>query len=300
MTSEPGIYRIVVTRGNNPPKYYIGQASNLERRRKEHLWRLKSRACNNRVLQCAYDKYGVGAFHFEVLATCVLDKALLQSLEQAALDKQIADTGDDSIYNIHRQCVGTPIGVVRSIEIRRRQSESLRGKRRSPEDVAAMAARMRGKKLSPESICKRSLKQKGRVQSPEERAKRSAIMTGKKHSPEACAKIAAAKKGSGPPPEHMEKLRLANIGRKKDPESVERGAAKRRGSKRSPDSIARFVAARRENGTFVVAPETREKIAASLRGCKRSTETIAKLKGRVFSEEHRRKLSAAAKARAYS
>jgi len=76
-----GIYQIrnIVT-----DKIYVGSATNLNRRKREHFYYLKRNKHHSILLQRNYNKYGLDYFKFEVLAYC--PREYLIKLEQWFLD----------------------------------------------------------------------------------------------------------------------------------------------------------------------------------------------------------------------
>lgn len=65
MTS--GIYKITCVANG---KVYIGQAIDLDRRRRNHLSKLRTKHHSNEHLQRAFDKYGENNFKFEIIELC--------------------------------------------------------------------------------------------------------------------------------------------------------------------------------------------------------------------------------------
>lgn len=122
----------------------------------------------------------------------------------------------------------------------------------------------RGRKFTAEHRRKIGEAHQGKIVSLETKQKIAAVQRGKKrgpHSDETKAKISQANHNRIVDVEVREKIRRSLIGR-------------------SP------------------SPETRQKISEAGRGRKHSPETIEKMKTHIFTEEHRRKLSEAAKRRA--
>ena len=245
--SDCGIYRIEVDRGEKAAAFYIGQSVRLKERLSTHRSRLRSGKHGNRALQSAFAKYGDSAVSMTVIARGPRDKIELCRLEQSALDAHIAEFGEDRIYNCQRDCVSSPVGVVRSAETRARISASLKGIRRTPEQIERMRLASTGKKLSEDSIAKRTAKQKGRVVSVETRAKHAAAQIGRQHSPEVRAKISASKKGQTPSAEHMERLRAIATGRTVSESTRAAIGAANSGRKKSPEEIAHRQATRAAN-----------------------------------------------------
>ena len=160
LLNQAGIYRFRISRPDSPPKFYIGHASILRKRRDKHLGELRRRVHKNQALQRAFDKYGEGAFAFEVLIVCPRSAILLELYEQKVVDSYQRET----LYNICRECVGSRLGV------------SL-----SPEHKARIGAANKGRKPSAACLEAVRLAQRGRIQSQETRAKRSASLRGNKN-----------------------------------------------------------------------------------------------------------------------
>ena len=78
-----GIYAIVNKLNG---KRYVGSAKVLSKRKREHFARLKKGNHHSTALQHAWDKYGEGAFVFDVLLTCSPESLLAE--EQAEIDKK--------------------------------------------------------------------------------------------------------------------------------------------------------------------------------------------------------------------
>lgn len=209
MTS--GIYQIVVKRPGRSDLFYIGQATNLERREHDHKRHLRGRRHDNRRLQALHDKYGTHAISFDVILICA--PAHLTEYEQAILDLRVALLGR-RVLNICRECVASAFGTKRTAETKARQSAAKKGKpgriwteesreklRRSkagtkPSDAAIQAGikTRTGSRASPETRMLMSKAQKGRKHSAETRAKMSAAR--KNLSPETRAKLSAALQGN--------------------------------------------------------------------------------------------------------
>lgn len=215
---ESGIYEI---RNTVNGQRYIGQSSDIEKRWKQHLYRLNNKTSTNKKLQNAWDKYGRYAFSFSVIGECLPYKAALNFFENVAL------TSCKPEYNV---CViaGTVLGVKRTPEQRAAKSKLMMGIKyppRAKEVCEKIAERMKGNKYGVGSKS----------------------MLGKKHSLEAKAKMSAFQKGRkhGPMAEKTKlKLYLSNIGNKyalghrHSAESKEKMGCQRRGKKFGPPSDA--------------------------------------------------------------
>lgn len=216
-TPDSGIYQITNTRNGDR---YIGQATNLHRRKKEHWCALRCRKHFNRRLQRAWDKYGEQCFEYRTLERCPL--ADLDHREQWYLDNHSPE------YNAAKWVVGHMRGLVHSADTRARMSMSQRGKILSPEHKARIGASNSGKVPSPEVRAKMSQDRKGRKHSPETRAKMSASQVRRQ---------AEGPRTPRPPatPATRRRLHDARVGKTNTPESKAKVA----------ESLRRFHAAKR-------------------------------------------------------
>lgn len=133
-----GIYRItcIVT-----GKFYIGSATNLQKRKNQHTWALKNNQHHTKPLQNAWNKYGEKAFVFEVLEL-VLPMLQLER-EQYWLDR-LQPFGKKG-FNIN------PIANVPSVSPETCEKIRLAklGHTLSTEGRAKISAAKTGKKLDP-------------------------------------------------------------------------------------------------------------------------------------------------------
>lgn len=159
-----GIYCITCTNG----KIYIGSSINIERRWQHHLAALNRGDHRNHYLQRSWNKYGDGAFFWEVVHTC--DEVALVSLEQFYLE--LYQPFNERGFNL-------------SLDTK---------------------SNMRGRKHKPESILKMSVNRSGHITTDEHRAKLSKAGKGRPHSDEHKAKIGAAHRGRVLSPEHRAKI----------------------------------------------------------------------------------------------
>lgn len=159
LLNSAGIYRIVVYRGDKPPKYYIGQASILRKRRDVHFRTLRLGTHKTGTLQRAFAKYGRDAFRFEVLLICERRKEIMDFYEQTVVDSY----DPELLYNMNLLCIGSRLGRAMRAETKAKIGAGNKGKARSPEHCDAVR----------QSNSKR-------VVSEETRAKMSAVRTGKK------------------------------------------------------------------------------------------------------------------------
>lgn len=128
---------------------------------------------------------------------------------------------------------------------------------------------------------------KGGSPSEEVRAKLRAKHLGKKISDDVKMKLRAANIGKKHSDATKAKIGAAHLGKKKSPESVEKTRLAHTGKKRSKEFVDSMRLRRASH-------ETKEKLRRAALGTKQSPETIAKrvlhLKGRVFSEDHKKKI----------
>lgn len=249
MVKHAGIYRILVRR-RSEVRFYIGQASNIHVRWTTHLWRLRTGKHRNPALQAAFNKHGESHFSIEIVLLCAQEKAVLTMYEQAVLDLQIRQFGEQSVYNTHRQCVSSRLGVKISEQTRARMSLSQKGRVPSPVAIEKARTVNLGRKLSSESIAKRTAKQRGRIVRPETRARHALSLIGIKRSPETCARISVGKKGWKPSLEHLahlRKLAAASIGKPRPAHVHEALRLAKLGKKKSAEEIARRQATRAAN-----------------------------------------------------
>jgi len=224
--ATPGIYEI---RNMLNGKQYVGSSVNIRTRLGEHVNDLNKGKHHNARLQHAWNKYGAGAFAFDVLEVVGDVKNLIER-EQCWLD---ALAPQYNLYLNARSRLGIPHSAEtkarisaakmnpsqetrdriseanrnRSLEARARMSESHRGKILSEETKAKIAeanrqrgyefyaevgAKRRGHRHSPESIAKMRQVQAGKQISNEQREKLRAANLGKRHSEDTKAKMRAA------------------------------------------------------------------------------------------------------------
>lgn len=160
-----GIYEIANTVNG---KSYFGSAVNLRKRWNHHRRLLRCGTHHNPPLQAAWKKYGENAFDFRVIEP-VEDRTQLIAREQVRLDS----LQKGCYYNICLKA-GSTLGAVVSEETRKKISASKIGKtngqlgmKRTPEQVARIAAGQLGKKMSVEAIEKTRAAHIGRKNSPE-------------------------------------------------------------------------------------------------------------------------------------
>lgn len=167
------IYRIVVSRPQQPDIFYIGQASDFSRRRADHLRVLRGNRHENRRLQNLFNKYKESAFYFEVLLIC--EPATATEYEQIVLNSYIVRFGEN-IANIRRECVSSSAGIKMSAETRAKLSAAKKGRpgrRWTPEQKAKISATKKGVPRKVETIEAHRKAITGKVFSDETRRKMS-------------------------------------------------------------------------------------------------------------------------------
>lgn len=196
-----GIYKIQnIINGN----FYIGQSVNLGRRRTNHFYELRHSKHGNEHLQRAFNKYGEENFIFEIILYCEPDE--LTYYEQSLVDLLKPE------YNICRECVDSPRGVVASEETRLKMSlrtsgsmNPMYGKIMSEESRLLMSQANLGKKLSDETRKKMSESRKGD----------KSAWFGRHHTKEANEKNRIAHEGKKYPKSVGESISKSNQGNKK-------------------------------------------------------------------------------------
>jgi NUMOD3 motif len=122
-------------------------------------------------------------------------------------------------------------GLVHSEETRKKLSVAGKGRKRTPEQVAASAAGSRGQKRTPEQRAKLTAAQTGRACKEATREKLRQHNTGKKATAETRAKQSAALTGKAKTPAHIAAALAARIaagGYKKGPEAALKAWATKR------------------------------------------------------------------------
>lgn len=191
-------------------KKYIGQTSNLEKRKKTHFRNLKGGYHPNTHLQFSFNKYGNNKFIFKTLIYCEIFE--LEKYEQFFVDI----TPVHLLYNKCLECVASRKGVPVSKETRKKLSIANTGKTRSLNIRRKMSkSRMGegnnfyGKKHSIKSKDKMSKAHKNL--SEETRKKMREAQLGKSHSEETKNKISKATFGQNNPmygKHHSEETRI--------------------------------------------------------------------------------------------
>jgi group I intron endonuclease len=182
-----GIYQIQSK--IEPERIYIGSAINVTRRWKCHLSDLRKNKHHSIKLQRHFNKYGENDLQFSVLRNC--EKEYLIINEQSLIDIC------NPYFNICK-IAGSPLGVKRSEETKKKISKLHKGRIFSTERKKQMSDYRKGKKLSKEHIEK--LKYYSGENHP---------CYGKKCSPETKLKISNANKGRRPSEETKKKMSIS-------------------------------------------------------------------------------------------
>lgn len=138
--AESGIYEIL-NRVNG--KRYVGSAVNVVHRWREHKWALKRGNHGNRHLQASWKRHGEEAFAFSIIELC--EPSRLIDREQAAID------GLRPEFNIC-PVAGSTLGRPHTDEAKAKIGARLRGSKRDPKVVEAIAAQLRGRTRPPEHV----------------------------------------------------------------------------------------------------------------------------------------------------
>lgn len=229
--SISGIYRITNTVNG---KVYIGSASCLGGRRKAHEYRLKRGTHHSIKLQRAWDKYGEGAFVFDVLEYVEGDALLIES-EQRWIDHYKAASEGYNVASV----AGRTTGVVWSDERKKAASARMTGVPKSPEHKAAMSACRIGGKRSEATCRKLSDKAKARLQDPEQRAAIGKWNAGRTHCEQARKRMSESHKARYTPEERA-KCSERSTGRKHSEETKAKIAESNKRRVYSPETLKKM------------------------------------------------------------
>lgn len=178
------IYAIV---NNVNRDMYVGSSVGVTRRWSAHRNLLVKKCHYNVRLQRAYDKYGAGAFDWEIVQF-VNDKSKLIAREQFWIDFFTPAYNGRSIAN-------SPLGTKHSVETRAKMSQAAKKRGFSDAHKQNISKAKKGIcTISEEQKKRLSVLNTGKVYSAETRAKVSAASTGRYHTDEAKQKISVAAK----------------------------------------------------------------------------------------------------------
>lgn len=141
MVMKIGIYKITNLING---KSYIGQTVNYNKRMKTHISKLKANTHHNEHLQRAWNLYGEENFSFEPIVECSI--ANLDKLEIAAMKEY------DSVNSGYNLIDGGQRFRSFSPELRKKLSNSLKGRKFSDTHKRRISASQKGKVIKPESI----------------------------------------------------------------------------------------------------------------------------------------------------
>jgi len=175
-------------------KLYIGSAINYRRRKVEHFRDLRRGTHNSKKLQAAWNKYGEGAFVFEVLEPVDRADALIDR-EQFWIDRMDAVR---SGYNVSPRA-GSLLGFIHSEETKTKMKQAHKGKPKAPEHVEKVREALRGRKMTREQCQKMREAKLGKKQGP--------------HSEETKRKMSEASIGVAKSQEHKAALSRAKTGK---------------------------------------------------------------------------------------
>lgn len=206
-----GVYKIVNSVNG---KIYVGSSVNIEKRFKQHKFELEHNTHNNRHLQGAWNTYGKDNFDF-VVVEIVPDLINLRERECYYI-KSLNCTDPNIGYNMLND-TNIGLGVLASIEIRKKISEACVGERNgnygrkhTPDEIQKIKENRWGKdyvkkprkkapRKTPEELKKSyqivAEKARGRKVSIETRKKLSDLRKGKKHSAKTLEKYREQRKG---------------------------------------------------------------------------------------------------------
>ena len=178
-----GIYMIQNTTNG---KIYIGQAIDIEKRWKRHVWELDNNKHINKHLQRAWNKDKKENFKFDIICEC--EENQLNTLEQYYIFELITY---DSKAGYNKQYGGNSNKP--TDEVRNKISQSTKGKKLSEETKGKISKAHKGKKLSEET--KRKISQNNGTKRPEVRKRLQEINKGKIRTEESKKKQSEAQKG---------------------------------------------------------------------------------------------------------
>lgn len=255
---QSGIYLIRCLANN---RVYVGSACNIKKRLKVHHNALKRGDHHSVTLRRAWAKYGAQEFAWEV-------QELVPNLDELIAREQYWINEFDAAnplkgFNMS-PTAGSTRGIPVSAETRARLSESHKGKTHTQEWRDKMSLIMKGRKPSPQTIAASIKAHTGRKASPETRAKLSE--SHKNPSDETRAKMSAASKRRKRSPEHIAALHAG----------ARRTNAYWAGKHRSEETKAKISRTLKEM-KLVRSPETRAKMSSAKIGHVVSEETLRKM-----------------------
>lgn len=180
---KTGIYQIILKRDG---RSYIGSAKNIEARWNKHIHNAFNKNLKVKQVICkAIEKYGKDSFDWIILEECSEDQLI--NREQYWLDKIKPFTDYNNGFNV-RKIAKSNIGIKRSEESRKKQSNSMKGVPKTEEHKKNMSKswyKHRGEEYY-RAASERIKGEKNPACRPEVKEKISKSMTGKtwKHDEE--------------------------------------------------------------------------------------------------------------------
>lgn len=201
---NPGIYCI---RNTVNDKCYVGSATQIAARWKNHRTLLARNLHHSRPLQNAWNKYGAGAFVFIVLELVTVTD--LVSREQHWLDTFRPYAPTDG-YNVLRFAYSAR-GYVQTVEARKKMSLWRKGRKKSEAHRLQLIANLKAWQAS---------NPKRAPLTEQHKASLRIAHTGRIMSAEWRANMSTSAKTKKITPEFREKMRAYHTGRKRSPEQV--------------------------------------------------------------------------------
>ena len=212
---------------------YVGQSSDLAKRKYEHLRRLNNDSHICKHLQSHYKKHGKDSLEYVVLENCPFE--VLTEREQYFMDLFRVS----GLFN-SAPAAGSVRGIVVSKETRLKIGAASVGRKQSAETIKMRfetrilnGNSSKGIPRSAETIQKMSDGQKGKKQSAETRQKMHATKI----------KNGSTRLGIPRDIETREKLRVAILGKTMSEEAKQKIRAALSGKKKSPEHVAKVRAA---------------------------------------------------------
>jgi group I intron endonuclease len=180
-------------------KVYIGQSTNLDSRKRDHVYAFKKGSSKNKHLRSSVKKYGINNFVYEIIIEGPFNKEVLTELEQFYMNKYEAE--GKILYNKIPASLPTTgmKGHKHSEEAKRKISEAGKGRHHSLETRQKQSENQKGnnnsffgKKHTPKTLKKISEHSSG--SNNPNFGKQAAL--GYKHTPEELKKMSETSKGN--------------------------------------------------------------------------------------------------------